>query len=114
MPPDDAGNVTRLPVAYKSQGPEGRTLVMPQELPSTATDCDHYFGAKYLVDEAKAHVECSKCGAQLNPMWVLKRLCMKDSTFHAAAKRYQAELSELTARSRTSCQHCGKMTRIRR
>jgi hypothetical protein len=113
MPPDDAENVTRLPVQFKSQGPEGRTIVAPSEV-GRAGQCSHYYGVKYIVDEAKSHVECSGCGAQLNPMWVLKRLTIKDSTFHEAAKRYQAELAELSERKRTGCEHCGKMTRITR
>jgi hypothetical protein len=68
----------------------------------------------YLVDEALAEVECGKCGAKLNPMWVLVRLANEDRRLNESQRRYQEEMARLNERERTKCEHCGQMTRISR
>jgi ribosomal protein S27E len=107
----DDENVKRLPVRFKSPAPADRTLLFPHEINKSAA-CSHYDA--YIVDDANAEVECAKCGAKLNPMWVLKRLCAKENTFHESAKRYREEMERLAKRSRTKCDRCGHMTRISR
>lgn len=111
---DDDENVTKLPVRFKGPGPEGRTLVYPQEVGKRA--CYHQIetGAKFIIDQSLAEVECSVCGEKLNPMWVLTRLAAQDNRFQENHTRYQEEMKRLKERSRTKCQHCGEMTRISR
>lgn len=103
-------NVTRLPVRYKSHVPEERTLVRPHEVQRYG-GCAHN---KFIVDDKKLEVECGECGERLNPMWVLTQLASRDMRMHEAARRYKDEMKRLDERSRTKCDHCGKMTRISR
>lgn len=113
-PGDDKGgdNVAKLPVRFKNPLPEARTLVRPWEVPKPGV-CQHLF-AQYIVDEGLAEVECGDCGAKLNPMWVLCRLATEDRRYHEAAKRYHEEMKRLRERTRTKCEHCGRMTCISR
>ena len=105
-------NVSKLPVRFKSPLPADRTLVLPYEVQRAS--CDHMFGVQYIIDIAQAEVECSKCHAKLNPMWVLKQLAIQDSRYYEAQQRYKEEMARLSERSRTKCDNCGKLTRISR
>lgn len=96
--------VVDLPVTFKSPD-EGQMLVLRRG------PCPH---GKYLVDETAATVECALCHAKLNPIHVLSVLANRETMWHRARARYQEEMKLLTERSRTKCQHCGKLTRIRR
>ena len=107
--PPDRPNVAQLPVKFKKPAPEDRTVLHLHEVGRSG--CMHLF-VSYLVDESAAEVECSKCGAKLNPMWVLSRLATEDRRMREAASRYQDELKRLKERSRTKCMHCRKMTLI--
>lgn len=107
---DEDEKVKRLPVRFKPPVPEDRTLVRPFEV-AKGGGCSHLF-CGYVVDEALAEVECGRCGAKLNPMWVLTRLANEDRRMAELRERYQDEQRRLSERSRTKCQHCGKMTRI--
>lgn len=109
---DEDDTVLRLPVKFKSPVPEDRTLVRPFEVAKSG-GCSHLF-CGYVVDEALAEVECGRCGAKLNPMWVLNRLANEDRRMAKSQERYQDEQRRLAKRSRTKCDHCGKMTRISR
>ena len=101
-------NVTSLPVKFKSPVPPDRTLLFPHEVGQYAK-CHH---EKFVVDGAKAQVECATCGERLEPMWVLVRLCGRDGEFHRAHALYAEQMARLHERTRTKCQHCGQMTRI--
>ncbi len=107
---DDGDNVKRLPVRFKNPAPEERTLLWPHEV-GKLEKCHH---DKFVIDQARAEVECGSCGEKLNPMWVLNSLTARDSRFHAAHFRHADEMKRLTERERTKCQHCGQMTRISR
>lgn len=107
---DSETNVTKLPVQFKNQGPEERTLLRPWEVGKTGT-CQH---PKFVVDDKKLEVECGVCAEKLNPMWVLAHLAAHDARIHAASKRYAEEMKRLSDRSKTKCHHCGKMTWISR
>ena len=109
---DDDGNIKRLPIRFKTPQPEERTLVRPFEVGATSP-CSHFY-TQYVVDEALAEVECYKCKAKLNPMWVLTRLANEDRRYEEAQKRHQDEMQRLSDRTRTKCFHCGKMTTISR
>jgi hypothetical protein len=109
--PADDDNVRQLPVIFKQPSPEERSLVLPHEVGKGAT-CLHV--GHFIVDGAMAEVECGSCGAKLNPMWVLVRLASDDRRWEEAQKRYQDEMGRLAQRERTTCQHCGRLTRISR
>ncbi len=107
--PDDS-NIKRLPVQFKTPHAEERTLVRPFEVEGPSP-CSHLY-TQYVVDEALSEVECYKCKAKLNPMWVLTRLANEDRRYEEAQNRHQDEMRRLSERSLTKCFHCGKMTRI--
>lgn len=65
------------------------------------------------VDEDLAEVECKDCGAKLNPISVLVRLAREESRFEQRRLAMVAEREKLEVKSRTKCQHCGKMTHVR-
>lgn len=69
---EDDDNVTSLPVRFKQPPDENFTLVQGKTYA-----CFH---GPFIVDQAKAEVECEKCGEKLNPMWVLVHLCGKLNT----------------------------------
>jgi len=103
-------NVKRLPVKFKQPVPEDRTLLLPWEVKQSGK-CTH-LRVGYIIDSASAEVECNQCGEKLNPMWVLSQLATEDRRYADSQKRYREEMERLTNRSRTKCQHCGKLTRI--
>jgi hypothetical protein len=107
----DDDNIKKLPVRFRKPLPEDRTLVRPFEVQHKGGECSHLF-VQYIVDETLAEVECGKCHAKLNPIWVLGRLAREDRRYKDAAARYQEEMKRLSARSRTKCMNCGQMTRI--
>ena len=108
----DDVNVKRLPVRFKGPMPEERSVVQLHEV-GRSVECSHLF-VQYLVCDSAAEVECGRCGAKLNPMWVLIRLASEDRRMEESQKRYQDELKRLEGRSRTKCRCCGKMTPISR
>lgn len=108
----DDDKITKLPVKFKTPQAEDRTLVFPWEV-HKGGGCGHHF-VHYIVDQALSEVECGKCGAKLNPMWVLVQLANQDSRYEEGQKRYQEEMERLNERSRTKCFNCGEMTRISR
>jgi len=97
--------VVDLGVKFKKPLPEDLTLVIGYPT------CFH---GPFIVDSDNAEVTCAKCKEKLNPMLVLHRLAVKETQYHATAERYQEEMKRINERSRTKCQHCGKMTRISR
>jgi hypothetical protein len=109
---EDDDTVRRLPVRFKSPVPEERTLVVPYEI-GRPPKCGHFM-TSFIVDPAAAEVECARCGEKLNPMWVLAKLATEDRRMAESQARYQEEQKRLAERTRTKCDHCGKMTRISR
>lgn len=109
---DETSNVTQLPVRFKQPLPDDRVVVRPWEV-GKREECRH-LNCQYIISEELAEVECGRCGAKLNPMWVLGQLAHSDRRMHEAAERYRDEIKRLNERSRTKCQHCGQMTGISR
>jgi hypothetical protein len=68
---------------------------------------------QYLIRQGETEVECGHCHARLDPMFVLKLLAREENKWNEARKRYLDEMKRLDAKSRTKCQHCERMTRIR-
>ena len=111
----DGDNVTALPVKFKAAKPEGRALFVAHEV-TQDNACTHspMFGCSYVVDEKLAEVECGKCGAKLNPMWVLTKLAHEDRRMAEGRAAYREEQKRYEERRHTKCQHCDRMTRISR
>ena|SRR5271166_6226952 len=106
---DDDNNIKQLPVKFKRPIPD-RTFLRPYEV-GKIDKCWH---RQFIIDPAKAEVECAECGERLDPMWVLTQLASQDHTFNATSRRYHDEMKRLDDRSRTKCYNCGAMTPISR
>lgn len=119
---DDDQKVTRLGVKFKAPpATDGPTLKIVDRY--SRDSCNHLFyvapgrnlrDVTYLIREGETDVECGACGTRLDPMFVLRRLAHKESDWNRTREAYQKEMARLNERSRTTCQHCGKMTRISR
>lgn len=97
---------TRLPVEFKKPPSDDDRLVVVER-----SGCCHFF-VQYIVDPSEAEVTCGKCGAKLNPMWVLHQIANTERRWVEARKSYQSEMKRLDERKRTKCEHCDRMTRI--
>ncbi len=101
-------NVTALPVRPKPR-PEDDT---EHFLVIESRGCQHRNGFRF--NEKEDCVICRDCGATLNPMYALKMLANQETRWHETRSRYQDEMKRLDERRRVTCEHCGKMTKIRR
>lgn len=124
----DDDKVKPIGVRFKERPTEGDPMLRIVEARYGSGACDHrhYFDgnpllggarlreAQYLIREGETEVECGQCGTRLDPMFVLKILARQETQYDRSRERYQAEMKRLSERSRTKCQHCGKMTRISR
>lgn len=109
---DDNDKITRLPVRYREPPAKERTLLGPYEVPGPR-GCTHTM-VQYYIDPSEAEVTCSRCQTKLNPMWVLGQLATEDRRYAESQKAAKEAQARLADRSRTKCDHCGKMTRISR
>ena len=101
-------DILRLKVARK-EPPDGKLMLVPAPL----NKCIH-FNSSFEIDEKAGKCKCLKCGEEVSAMFVLKRLMGLESQWMNTRKAYQVEMKRLEERSRTKCQHCGKVTRISR
>ena len=75
-----------------------------------ADKCQH----KHVsVDEIENEVECDDCGKRLNPIAVLTRLAREESRLKIRLERLKELNRRFDEKSRTKCQHCGRMTNVR-
>lgn len=72
-------------------------------------DCYH---TSFEIDLSKNHVECGKCKAILNPMWVLNEIANKESNNRHRLIDLKKEIEETKNKMHCKCDKCGKMTRI--
>lgn len=84
---------------------------LTEKRPSIGDECEH---RNIVVDERLNEVRCLKCDVMLNPIWALMRMAREETRWGYELDRRNKSLEELDKRSRTTCQHCGKMTRISR
>lgn len=103
MSADD--NIVSLPVRPKAN--TGNLMLVPPPLGK----CQH-FNASFEVDVDAGECTCSKCGEKVSPIFVLQQLMHHESRWNRTREAYQEEMRRLEERSRTKCDHCGKMTRI--
>lgn len=73
--------------------------------------CWHRGGIIY--DEDEAFAECKTCGEKLTLSFALSQVIKADSQIRRAAARLKLEREEAEKKTRTKCQHCKKITRIR-
>jgi ribosomal protein S27E len=105
---DDKANVSQFPVKPKPrlEDDQERFLVVK------STGCQHR--GTFMFDEKEETVLCKDCGEKLNPMYVIKMLAREETRWHEARSRYREEMKRLGERSRTTCEHCNRMTKISR
>lgn len=65
------------------------------------------------VDESRETLRCLDCNASIQPMWALVRMAREESLWNYKRERFIETKQKLEARCRTTCEHCGRMTRIR-
>ena len=77
------------------------------------TGCKHL---NIIIDEQLSQIECADCGAKLNPIAYLTTLAREEKSYKyqvvELGKALKKVKKELETRTRTKCQHCGKMTNI--
>jgi len=108
LPPIDptGAEVTALPVKHKTP-PDGSLMLVPPPMQGCA-----HFNTSFEVDERAGKCKCLGCGAEVAPMFVLKRLMELESRWMRTRAAHQEEMKRLKERRKTKCQHCGQMTRI--
>lgn len=100
-------NIAQLPVKYKKPQEGERFL-----LPVAPGKCSHWNGP-FEIDTKGGKCTCKACGEEVAPMFVLDQLMKKESQWMQTLATYQENMKRLAERSRTKCEHCGTMTRIR-
>lgn len=110
FPPIDTShtNILELPVKPRATAEEGAMLQ-----PVPFDKCQHLF-TSFEVDVDAGKCRCKKCGEEVSPMFVLEQLMKAESRWMRTLDTYQDSMKRLAERSRTKCDHCGKMTRIGR
>lgn len=77
-------------------------------------ECKHY---SLVIDESKWLIECGDCGAQIDPIWHFMRMANKQNTLtykiDILRRKWIDIIAKLKTRTRTKCEHCGKMTNIK-
>ena len=99
-------DVPILPVS-KKQADQGLFLV------KKPNPCNHLY-AGFEIDESSSKCFCNRCGSEVSAFFVLGELMKEGSRLMHARSRYKDEMARLAARSKTTCNHCGKMTKISR
>ncbi len=115
-------NITRIPVKFRDPQKHGDTSLVLVETMFDRKACNHRYRfengktreAQYLIREGETEVECGLCETKLDPMFVLRILAGEESQWVRNRERYLDEMKRLSGRSKTTCQHCGQMTRISR
>lgn len=103
--PEDE-RVVKIGVKFKKQDPDDKML----SLVPRYTGCINH---SYIIDAEAKEVTCSKCTKTFDPMSVLVDLARHESRWFEHKRQYVQEMKRLDEKSRTKCQHCGKMTRLK-
>ena len=108
-PIDTSGtNIAQIPVKYKKPTDGERFLV-----PVDPGKCSHFNGP-FEIDIKGDKCTCKRCGEQVGAMYVLEQLMKTESRWMQTLATYQEDMKRMDERSRTKCDHCGKITRISR
>lgn len=110
FPPIDNSqtNILELPVKPRPAADEGAMLQ-----PVPYDKCQHTF-TSFEVDVDAGKCRCKKCNEEVSPMFVLEQLMKAESRWMRTLDTYKDSMKRLAERSRTKCDHCGKMTGISR
>lgn len=113
----DDDNIVELKIKARSETEEPMLKVVGGLGDKSCDHRSYWDGARfvdvtYRIREGETEVECGRCGTRIDPMFVLKQLASKESGWFRARERYQDEMRRLSERSKTKCDHCGRMTRI--
>ncbi len=98
--------VIDLPVSNRRQEENGMSLVKSKPQP-----CGHYRSFDINTDSDRCF--CRDCGAEVSPIFVIKRMMAQESLWTRSRDRYMEDMKKLSERKRVKCQHCGKMAKIR-
>lgn len=101
----EVSNIVDLKVKKRAPPKSGNHLEIVSDW-----SCPH---KRLEVDEKLAEVTCRDCKAKLNPIWALKSLCDAEHGMWERYRTMRAIAMELEKRTKTKCECCGKMTRIR-
>jgi hypothetical protein len=75
--------------------------------------CKHH---SVLISEEEWHIECADCGVVLDPIGYMVAIARSEGRYEYRRDSLMKALKEIEIkikkRTRTKCQHCGKMTRI--
>lgn len=97
--------ITQLPIKRRASQPDPAATLQVVH----SYECQH---GNFLVDDKLGEVECGRCKAKLNPIWVLSRLAMEESDLRRTWAQLRAEIELMKPRLKTKCEHCGKLTPI--
>lgn len=101
-------NVTVLKVKKRPTGDDA-----PQFEIVRPGKCDHAsYHSTYSVNVEEGKVFC-KCGVEISPIFALAELARAESRYRQGVIGFAKIRDEVDKRTRTKCQHCGKMTRIK-
>jgi hypothetical protein len=117
----DEDNVSKLPVRFKEPpGEDGKFLKVVDRYSHDACNHTHFWrgsnlvNVTYILRDGETEVECGNCTTKLDPMWVLQKLAHCEVEWERKRHLARDEMARLSERSKTACEHCGKMTRISR
>jgi len=99
-------NIESIGVKFKKPVKEDRML----RTISRGAGC---LSHSYIIDEESNEVTCGKCDKTFNHMAVLVDLTRKEGTWVRNQARSIELMAKLAERSRTKCNNCGKMTKIK-
>lgn len=72
----------------------------------------------FVLDEKLTEVTCGNCDAKLSPMAVLIAYARKENAIHRKFESLQLEIKKAQFKAerqnRVRCEHCAKLTRIRK
>lgn len=105
--PIPSDNIALLPIKHKAK--ETERFLQPVD----PRACQHYVGP-FTIDVDAGKCVCQECKQEVSPMFVLQRLMHSESQWVRNRDQYQDEMKRLSERSRTTCEHCRKMTRVSR
>jgi hypothetical protein len=98
-------NITKLPIRPK-QPPKSIAPVH-----SNYSGCQH---VHVLVDKKLAQLECADCHAMLNAIEYLWNVACRVAGWDYESSQIAKVRAELEERKKCRCQHCGRMTEIKR
>jgi len=71
--------------------------------------CEHN---NVVIDEGLWRIECEDCKELLDPIQYLVNIAKEENLADYRLHQLQIACAELEKKTRTKCQHCGKMTHI--